>query len=590
MREIFRGAALSLAVGAAALASGCSWWNSMTGAQPSAAGSQGAAASETPSAGVNGNDWPTYHGTYESYHFSGLEQINSGNVQNLQVAWTHDPGRNTRGVQSMPLVQDGILYYSGSYSRVYALDGATGKVVWSYVPQLDEALIKKQTHSPYNRGVALGAGKVFVGTMDGRLIALDEKSGKKVWDTKLINSEKLTVGFTGAPLFVKDMVVIGAQGGEWPYRGPIFAVDAASGQKKWTFLTVAPGAESKKTWGHNSWRVGGGGGWMPGAYDAETNTLWWGTANPAPLYDWSGADYEHKGARPGDNLYTTSVLGLDPDTGKLKFYHQELPHDAWDFDSAVGEFVMIDRGGQKLVVHPNQSGYIFVYDRANAKVENVWRITENSNFVKDIDPKTGELIGRRDFGAGQVDPPLCPFIGGGVSWNSGSYDPRTGTYYKIANEWCMKLKVVKTRPILEPQAQLNIGADFSLAPPPGADKPWAHLDARDPVTGQLKWQVKYKVIPVASLLATAGNLVFLPDAEGVLHAYDSRNGKELWSHSDGPAGHQGGIMTYMAGGKQYIAEVAGWGGMVTDDYGKWYGEPFTSMPRNTGVLTVYTLK
>jgi alcohol dehydrogenase (cytochrome c) len=488
------------------------------------------------------------------------------------------------------LAQDGILYYSGSYSRVYALDGATGRVIWSYIPQLDEKLIKRQTHSPYNRGLAMGDGKVYVGTMDGRLIAIDQKTGQKVWDEKLINSEKLTVGFTGAPLMVKDMVVIGAQGGEWPYRGPIFGVDARTGKKKWTFLTVAPSPESEKTWGHKSWKTGGGGGWMPGSFDAESNTLWWGTANPAPLYDWSGADFEHKGARPGDNLYTTSVIALDPDTGKLKYYHQELPHDAWDFDSAVGEFVQIEQGGKKLTVHPNKSGYVFVLNRGDASVANVWRITENSNFVQNIDPKTGELIGRRDFSAGHVSPPLCPFIGGGVSWNAGSYDPRTGTYYKIANEWCMDLKVVKTRPILEPQAQLNIGADFTMAPPPGASNAWAHLDARDPITGQLKWQVKYKVVPVASLLSTAGNLVFLPDAEGVLHAYDSRNGKELWSHSDGAAGHQGGTMTYAAGGKQYVAVVAGWGGMVTDDYNKWYGEPFVSMPRNTGVLTVYALK
>jgi alcohol dehydrogenase (cytochrome c) len=579
-----RGIALTMTVSVVALLGACAEQKEAGSAPPSSP--PPAMSTE----GATGKDWTTYHGTWRSYHYSSLDQINTDTVKDLQVAWTHDPGRNTRGLQSMPLAQDGILYYSGSYSRVYALDGATGRVIWSYIPQLDEQLIKRQTHSPYNRGLAMGDGKVYVGTVDGRLIAIDQKTGQKVWDEKLINSEKLTVGFTGAPLMVKDTVVIGAQGGEWPYRGPIFGVDARTGKKKWTFLTVAPTPESAKTWGHKSWKTGGGGGWMPGAFDPESNTLWWGTANPAPLYDWSGADFEHKGARPGDNLYTTSVIALDPDTGHLKYYHQELPHDAWDFDSAVGEFVMIEQGGRKLVVHPNKSGYVFVYNRGDASIANVWRITENSNFVQNIDPKTGDLIGRRDFGAGHVSPPLCPFIGGGVSWNAGSYDPRTGTYYKIANEWCMDLKVVKTRPILEPQAQLNIGADFTMAPPPGASSAWAHLDARDPITGQLKWQVKYKVVPVASLLSTAGNLLFLPDAEGVLHAYDSRNGKELWSHSDGAAGHQGGTMTYTAGGKQYVAVVAGWGGMVTDDYNKWYGEPFVSMPRNTGVLTVYALK
>ena len=389
------------------------------------------------------NDWLTYHGSYKSHHYSPLAQINASNVANLNVAWIHIPGRSTRGLQSMPLVADGVLYYTGSYSRTFALNGATGELIWSYFPELDEALIARQTHSPYNRGVALGEGKVYVGTMDGRLIALDMKTGKVAWDTKLIDSQKLTVGFTGAPLYAKGTVVIGSQGGEWPGRGPIFGVDAATGKKKWEFLTVAGTDEAMKTWGSDSWRTGGGGGWMPGTYNSENNTVLWGTANPAPLYDWSGSDFKTQGARPGDNLYTTSVIALDVDTGKLKSYHQELPHDAWDFDSAVGEFVMLERDGQKLVVHPNKGGFIFVYDR-NLAVKNVWRLVQNINFVKDIDPKTGELIGRRDFAAGKVtEPPLCPYIGGGVSWNSGSYSPKTGLYYKIGQEWCMTLDVAE---------------------------------------------------------------------------------------------------------------------------------------------------
>ncbi len=353
-------------------------------------------------------DWLTYHGNYKSTHFSGLDQINTSNVKDLEVAWIHLPGRSTRGLQTMPLVADGILYYSGSYSRVFALDGATGKLLWSYFPDLNEQLVAQQTHSPYNRGVAIGLGNVYVGTVDGRLIALDMKTGKPVWDTKLVNSEKLTVGFTGAPLLVKDTVVIGSQGGEWTSRGPLFGVDAKTGQKKWEFFTVAGTEEAKKTWGNDSWRTGGGGAWMPGGYDAETNTIWFGTANPAPLYDWSGDKWKTEGPRPGDNLFTTSVIALDPDTGKLKFYHQELPHDAWDFNSAVGEFLMIDRDGKKLVVHPNKGGFIFVYDRANAKIENVWKIADNINFVKNIDPKTGELIGRRDLKSRQDRHPALP--------------------------------------------------------------------------------------------------------------------------------------------------------------------------------------
>jgi alcohol dehydrogenase (cytochrome c) len=536
----------------------------------------------------NPADWLTYHGGYKSYHYSALDQINASNIKNLEVAWMHLPGRSTRGLQSMPLVADGVLYYSGSYSRVFALDGATGKLIWSYFPELDEELVSLQTHSPYNRGVALGDGKVFVGTVDGRLIALDMKTGKPVWDVKLVNSEKLTVGFTGAPLVVKDTVIIGSQGGEWTSRGPLFGVDAKTGQKKWEFLTVAGTDDAKQTWGNDSWRTGGGGAWMPGGYDPETNTIWFGTANPSPLYDWAGSDWQKSGPRPGTNLYTTSVIALDPDTGKLKFYHQELPHDAWDFDSAVGEFLMVDRDGQKLVVHPNKGGFIFVYDRANAKVHNVWRIANNINFVKDIDPKTGELIGRRDLSLGTVNPPLCPAIAGGISWNAGAYSPKTGLYYKIAQEWCQEMEVVKTTPIVEPMAQLNIGANFKLvAPPDGPAR--GHLDARDPVTGDKKWEIAYPEPPLASVLATGGNLLFVPDARGTLHAYNAETGQELWSHYNG-TGHNGGIISYSAGGKQYIAVPAGFGGMVADEYPALFGEPYKSMPKDAGVLVVFTLK
>jgi alcohol dehydrogenase (cytochrome c) len=531
-------------------------------------------------------DWLTYHGTYKSYHYSPLDQINVDNISKMQVAWTHVPGRATRGLQSMPLVADGILYYSGTYSRLFALDGATGEVLWSHFPELNEDLIATQTHSPYNRGIALGHGKVYVGTVDGRVIAVDMKTGEPAWDTKLIDSEKLTVGFTGAPLLVKDTLIIGAQGGEWPSRGPIFGLDAVTGKKKWEFLTVGGTEEALKTWGNESWRTGGGGGWMPGTYDPETNTVWWGTANPAPLYDWAGDKWQTEGPRPGTNLYTSSVIALDPDTGKLKFHHQELPHDAWDFDSAVGEFVSIDRDGQKLMVHPNKSGFVFVYDRANAQVKNVWRLVENINFVKNIDPKTGELIGRRDLAAGK-HADLCPAIPGGISWNTGAYNPKTGLYYKVGQEWCQDIEVIKTTPIVEPQIQLNIGANFTLKDPPNG-KAHGHVSGRDPVTGEKKWEVRYDEPPLASLLTTAGNLLFVPDARGYLKAYNADTGKEVWKHNNG-VGHNGGIISYTAKGKQYVAVETGWGSLVGDEYGPLFGGPYKNMPKDSGALMVFSL-
>ena len=184
------------------------------------------------------DNWLTYHGSYNSWHYSGLKDINTGNVKNLREAWSHVASRSVRGLQSYPLVADGVLYYSGSYNQVWAIDGATGNVLWQYKQKLNEDLVAKQTHSPYNRGIALGYGNIYMGTLDGKLVAIDMKTGSKNWETKLVNSEKLTVGFTGAPLLVKDKIIIGAQGGEWPSRGPIFGVDAKTGKEVWHFNTA----------------------------------------------------------------------------------------------------------------------------------------------------------------------------------------------------------------------------------------------------------------------------------------------------------------------------------------------------------------
>ena len=217
-------------------------------------------------------------------------------------------------------------------------------------------------------------------------------------------------------------------------------------------------------------------------------------------------------------------------------------------------------------MHPNKSGFIFVYDRADAKVENVWPIVQNYQLRQRHRPEDRRADRAARLQRRQAGGPLCPFIGGGVSWNSGSYNPNTGLYYKIGNEWCMTLEVVKTTPVTEPQAQLNIGANFELAKPPSGEI-YGHLDARDPITGAKKWEVRFPEPPMASVLSTAGNLVFVPDSRGTLHAYNATTGAELWNHSDG-LGHQGGIISYAAGGKQYIAVTAGFGGMVTDGWGR----------------------
>ena len=539
----------------------------------------------------NPNDWVMYHQSYKSWHHSALDQINRSNVKNLKVAWMHTPGANKRGVQSFPLVIDGILYYTTSNSQIWALDGATGQVIWKYQPKLDEERGQGTFYNPYNRGLAAGYGNLYVGTVDGRMIAIDMKTGKPVWDTQLMTVEKGNKGFTGAPLVVKDKVIIGSNGGELSgCCGPIFGVDAKTGKMVWQFDTIGGDERSRASWGNDSWKTGGGGGWMTGNYDPKSNTVYWGTANPAPDYDWAGDKWKTEGARPGDNLYTSSVIALDPDTGKLKTYFQEMPHDAWDFDAAPGEFVMIEKGGKDYLVHPNKSGYVFVYNRdvnsVPLKIENVWHLGETSNFVKDIDPKTGQLVGRRELPEGKHKN-VCPAIDGAISWNTGSYDPQSGLYFKIGQEWCFDIEVVKADKPADFSGQTYFGASWTSVHPEGR-KAYGHIDARDPITGKVTWRVEYKYPPLASLLSTKGGLVFVPGADGMFDALDAKDGKKLWTHNNG-IGHHGGVISYMAKGKQYVAVVTGWGSHVSGNFGPLFGEPFTSMPTDNGQLIVFGL-
>jgi len=531
------------------------------------------------------NNWAMYHRSYNSYHYSPLDQINTGNVKDLKIIWMHNPGASPHGgIQSFPLAIDGRLYYTIANDQVWAVDGATGAPIWKFTPKIDEELAGSTPYNPFNRGLAAGYGNLYIGTVDGRLIAVDMQSGKPVWDTKLIDVTKGAKGFTGAPLLVKDKVIIGANGGELAgCCGPIFGVDAKTGKKVWQFDTIGGDDRSRASWGHDSWKTGGGGGWMTGGYDAGTNTVFWGTANPAPDYDIA--------MRPGDNLYTSGVVALDPDTGNLKSYFQEVPHDSWDFDGAVGEFVMIDRDGKHYAVHPNKGGYVYVYNRDPAnvplKIENVWHLGETSNFVTGVDPHTGQLQGRRDVTIGE-NKNVCPAVDGAITWSNGSYSPDTGLYYKAAQEWCQNMVAQHLPKPNDYSGQMYMSATYTSIPPPGHDAAYGHINATDPITGKKAWEVIYKYPVMASLLSTKGGLLFVPGADGTLDALDAKTGAKLWSRNDG-MGHDGGIISYAINGKQYIAVTTGWGSYVSQNLATLFGEPFKSMPMDSGVLIVYGL-
>ena len=533
----------------------------------------------------NPSDWPMYHGSYNSWHYSSLDQINTGNVGKLRVAWLHNPGASPHGgIQSFPLAIDGRLYYSIAGDQIWAVDGATGAPIWTYKPKLDEELAGSTPYAPYNRGIAAAYGNIYIGTVDGRLIAVDMRTGKPVWDVKLIDVAKGAKGFTGAPLVVKDKVIVGSNGGELSgCCGPIFGVDARTGRKLWQFDTIAGDDRSLASWSNDSWKTGGGGGWMTGGYDPATDTVFWGTANPAPDYDID--------MRRGDNLYTSGVIALDPDNGHLKSYFSEIPHDSWDFDGAVGEFVMLDRDGMHYAVHPNKGGYVYVYNRdpsiSPLKIENVWHLGETSNFVDGVDPHTGQLIGRRDIAIGKHDN-VCPAVDGAITWSNGSYNPDTGLYYKAGQEWCQNMEAQHLPRPKDYSGQLYMSATYTPIPPPGHDAAYGHINAVDPVTGKKAWEVIYKFPVMGSLLSTKGGLLFVPGADGMLDALDAKTGEKLWSHNDG-IGHNGGIITYAVNGKQYIAVTTGWGSYVSQNLATLFGEPFKSMPMDSGVLVVYAL-
>jgi alcohol dehydrogenase (cytochrome c) len=503
--------------------------------------------------GDDPNNWSWYHGNSDATRYSPLGQINRDNVADLKVAWIHQPGAIEQGLEATPLAIDGVIYYTGSYNRVFALDGATGKELWHYYADIDP-IIEETFHQPFSRGVGAGHGNIYVGTLDGHGIALDMKTGKEIWNVVLLDTAKCSCNFTSPPVVAKDKVVFGPTAGEFPINGHIHAVNASDGSIAWQFNTIK---QDLASWAGESMNHGGGGGWMPGTYDASTNTLFWGTGNPVPDYDWGQA-------RDGDNLYTSSVLAFNPDTGDLKWYHQEIPHDDWDYDSALGEFWFLDRDDKKLVVHQNKSGYVFVYERESGTIENIWNMNENSTWVESIDPKTGELIGRNPPRLDNSPHKSCPWIAGGRSWNSGSYSPKTNLWYNTAMEACLIVEVKKQTPVKEPMAQAWFGADIVAAHPDG-EEAHGRLDARDPVTGERTWSVRYKYPPIASVLSTAGGLVFHGDIEGNAMAYDADSGERLWSFNTG-SGIRGGTISYSAGGDQYILVPSGLGSLVMGLY------------------------
>ena len=459
-------------------------------------------------------NWLTYYGTYKSWRYSPLDQINRANVKRLTPVWAFESGLDDGGMQSAPLVVDGVMYVSTAQNHVFALDAVTGEQIWRYQHELPDEL--PTVYGNWNRGVAIAYGLVYLGTLDNHVVAIDAGTGREVWRVEVENSRQCGCNITSAPLVVKDMVITGVTGGDSAHRGYLNAFDARTGRHRWRFWTIpGPGEPGHETWKGDSWKYGGGSTWITGTYDPELDLVFWGVGNPA-------ADFYGE-SRKGDNLYTESVVALDADTGKLEWYYQEIPYDVWDYDSAY-ELVLLElevKGAQrKVIVNPNKSGYVWVLDRTNGEFLGAWPLVENSNWIERIDD-AGNLVGRNEPPVGKPTL-ICPAIGGGRSWNHGAYSPETGWFYSTGLEWCQMLTVKPEEPR---EGMAFFGGEFQMTHPEGGTA-HSHLGAYDPLTGKRYWQYTAQVPAAGVTVGDRGWAAVHGRRNGSLHCarYEDRRG------------------------------------------------------------------
>ncbi len=502
-------------------------------------------------------NWLTYYGAYNGQRFSGLDQITAANVKTLKPAWVFQAGviglvatPATYSFEAAPIVVDGVMFVSGWDGYVWALDAVSGQLLWQYkhsVP-LDVPLCCGNV----NRGVAVANGKVYVATANGHLVALDATNGKRVWDRVFVDvraGESATV----APLVVKDMVIVGSSGAEYGVRGHIDAFDLESGDRRWRRYNVPKAGEpGSETWKGETWATGGGTAWITGSYDPELDTMYWGVGNPSPDFDGS--------ARPGDNLYTSGLVAIDPDDGVLKWHYQWTPHDVWDYDG-VNENILFDLDGRKLLAHFDKNGYLFILDRTNGKLV---RATKFGRVTwGDINPTTGKVdVKLTPTPEGAL---ICPGPAGLKEWPHAAFSPRTSLLYTPVVEAC---GVFRTRPAEFREGMPYWGGDASVA----GQEQWGHVKAIDPATGKEIWSWRNEHPIVSSVLATGGDLVFVGTPSGEFVALDARNGTVLWRFQTG-SGMHGSPVTYSVNGKQYVAVPTGWGGWVEGYAPEMYGAP-----------------
>lgn len=514
--------------------------------------------------GARSGDWMANGRDYYEQRFSTLNQINDKNVAQLSLAWQMDTATD-RGLEATPLVIDGVMYTTGSWSVTYAVDARTGQQLWKYDPEVHRKYDNLACCDVVNRGAAFYKGKIYVGVLDGRLVALDQKTGKPAWTAVTVDqSQPLTI--TGAPRIANGKVIIGNGGAEYGVRGYVSAYDAETGKLAWRFYTV-PGNPAKPqehpalekallTWkGDTWWKVGGGGTvWDSIVYDPELNLLYVGTGNGSP---WNR---EIRSPGGGDNLYLCSILAINPDTGALVWYYQTTPADTWDFTS-VQPMMLADLSWQgrprKVIMQAPKNGFFYVLDRATGELLAADPYVE-VNWATHVDLKTGRPVevpgaGYKDRGTYIRPGPL-----GGHNWQAMSFSPTTGLVYIPAQD--------NGRYYEQPGGFSFTPNEYNLGLAPTGrnveryDIPYkGRLLAWDPVARKPRWTAEYGAYWNGGTLATAGNLVFQGTAAGDFMAYNAATGEKLWSAYAG-TGIVAPPITYSVDGKQYVSVMAGWGG------------------------------
>ena len=487
-------------------------------------------------------NWLSYNGDYTGRRYSGLAQITPANVAHMRAQWVfHSP--NSNHLEGTPVVVDGLMLMT-SANDAFALDARTGRLVWHYSRPVTEGLVDDAS-SHHNRGVGVWGSRVYMQTDNAHLLCLDARSGHLIWDVAYALGNK-NYGATGAPLVVKDKILVGTSGGDDGVRGFVAAFDAMTGKEAWRFWTIpGPGEFGNSSWPGDMYLHGGATTWMPGTYDPELNTVYWGTSNPSPDFDGS--------VRPGDDLYANCVLALDADTGKLKWHFQFTPHDLFDYD-ATETAVLVDatyKGARrKLLVEANRNGFLYILDRTNGKFLSAVPFVKKLNWAKGVD-SAGRPIrtGVMPTANGTV---ICPDMTGATNWFSPSYNPSTRLLYFMALENC-HIYFLKPEEFSEGKQWYATGVKRI----PGAQGQKILL-AYNVETGKFAWRYPQagEGHSWGGTMTTAGGLVFFGNDAEAFEAADATTGKSLWHFNTGQSMHAS-PMSYAVNGKQYVAIASG---------------------------------